>query len=234
MASLIVVSSCVKTIQEALSSLSPPPLSISSSVSERSVTVVHSDDLKTEMIKEALEDAGFDLISALPSDNFNVEVPPARKSSESARKKDKHAEHCTLCRQDSMSAELGARSNDDHGYDGPLRITMSVGGMTCAACVATITEMVSPLEDVTDVSVDLIGKSSTVTVARRDLIQTVIDTIEDCGFECVVMVTKPLENTSQKVAGGVRTVSLRIGGMFSRYAVAKRECRSCHRADSYA
>ncbi|TBU32916.1 hypothetical protein BD311DRAFT_610938, partial [Dichomitus squalens] len=59
--------SCVKTIQDALASLSPPPSSVDVSIVTQSVTVQHPRALSPSMLKAAIDEAGFD-ISATPSE----------------------------------------------------------------------------------------------------------------------------------------------------------------------
>jgi P-type Cu+ transporter len=48
--------------------------------------------------------------------------------------------------------------------DGLLHVTLSVSEMTCPACPSTIIQLLSELEGVTDVSVDLIGNSASMVV----------------------------------------------------------------------
>ena len=100
--------------------------------------------------------------------------------------------------------------------DGPLRVTLSVGGMTCAACSSTVTRLLSEQEGVTDVSVNLIGNSASVVVKSKELITGVQDVIESAGFDASVVSVEPLQVTPNvtEVVQGQRTVALRIEGMF--------------------
>ena len=41
--------------------------------------------------------------------------------------------------------------------EGPLRVELSVDGMTCASCVATVTRLLSELPGCSEVSVNLLG-----------------------------------------------------------------------------
>ncbi|KIJ11796.1 hypothetical protein PAXINDRAFT_43583, partial [Paxillus involutus ATCC 200175] len=66
-------------------------------------------------------------------------------------------------------------------------ITLSVGGMTCSSCVATITEMLSQLPGVFEVVVNLLSNSATLVVEKKSLISSVTETIDDCGFEAEVI-----------------------------------------------
>lgn len=99
--------------------------------------------------------------------------------------------------------------------DGPLHVSLSVGGMTCAACSSTVTRLLSEQEGVTDVSVNLIGNSASLVVGSKQLLPTVQDIIESAGFEASVVNMEPVGATpnTEEVARGQRTVDLRIEGM---------------------
>jgi copper chaperone CopZ len=66
--------------------------------------------------------------------------------------------------------------------------TVTVTGMTCEHCVASVTEEVSELAGVTDVTVDLVpGGSSSVTVTSDHRIddQALRGAIAEAGYEVV-------------------------------------------------
>ncbi|KAI0268210.1 Cu-transporting P-type ATPase [Gloeopeniophorella convolvens] len=77
--------------------------------------------------------------------------------------------------------------------DGPLNISLSIGGMTCASCSSTITRLLSELQGVTDVSVNLIGNSAALVVQSKDLLPEVQETIESAGYEVSVVDIKPVK-----------------------------------------
>ena len=102
--------------------------------------------------------------------------------------------------------------------DGPLRVSLSIGGMTCASCPATISRLLSELGGVTEVSVSLMGSSATLVVERRNLISEVQDVIDCAGYEVSVVKVesesvKAIPDAS-RTSWGQRTVALRIEGMF--------------------
>lgn len=72
--------------------------------------------------------------------------------------------------------------------------TYPVVGMTCAHCVNTVTEEVSAVDGVTDVSVDLVpGGTSTVTVTStspiaRDAIAAAVD---EAGYQLADGTVRP-------------------------------------------
>ncbi|OCH90972.1 hypothetical protein OBBRIDRAFT_695497, partial [Obba rivulosa] len=92
-------SSCVHTIQETLSGLSPPPLEVDVSIVTQTVTVRHPPELSPIAIKVALDEAGFD-IAATPTDEV-IDGPPSsfsrslsHLSTLLAGKLRKHVEQC--------------------------------------------------------------------------------------------------------------------------------------------
>jgi Cu+-exporting ATPase len=103
--------------------------------------------------------------------------------------------------------------------DGPLRLALSIGGMTCSACSSTITRLLSEQEGVTDVSVNLIGFSASLVVDSKELIPKVQEVIESAGYEASVVSMEPIKLTSDisETVQKQRTVALRIEGMFCEY-----------------
>lgn len=100
--------------------------------------------------------------------------------------------------------------------DGPLHLTLSIGGMTCAACSSTVTQLLSEEEGVTDVSVNLMGNSATLVVKSKELIAVVKEVIESAGYDASLVGAEPLQATpdAMEIVHGQRTVALRIEGMF--------------------
>lgn len=98
----------------------------------------------------------------------------------------------------------------------PSALQLAVGGMTCVACVRAITEAVSEIEGVSEISVNQLGKSASVVVARNALVDSVVTLIEDIGYECQVVSITPI-----KTADGsgeidtTRTVALEFKEMRS-------------------
>jgi copper ion binding protein len=62
-----------------------------------------------------------------------------------------------------------------------MSLHLRVEGMSCAHCVASITEAVTPLPGVTGVAVDL--QAGAVTVSGEPDEAAVVDAIEDCGYD---------------------------------------------------
>ncbi|KAG1892472.1 heavy metal translocatin [Suillus subluteus] len=169
-------------------------------------------------------------------------------------KRRKHIQHCSLCQEaaaillnDTVSPLL--QGNTGHLYSNSIPptdcysledpewslnkagiddvahlVTLSVGGMTCSSCSGTITEMVSQLPGISEVVVNLLNNSATVTVARKDLVGSVTKTIDDCGFEVDVIKIEPLiplTSTNNATTTGPRKLSLRVDGMYCQHCPAK-------------
>jgi copper chaperone CopZ len=101
----------------------------------------------------------------------------------------------------------------EHG--GPYDLLLSVGGMTCAACTSTVTRLLSEIGGVSNVAVDLIGHSAKLTIEEKNLVEVVVETIEDSGYDADVVKTQPCSNKT--VDGNLvapRAISLRVDGMF--------------------
>ncbi|OJA14676.1 hypothetical protein AZE42_02391, partial [Rhizopogon vesiculosus] len=257
-------SSCVRTINGVLSSLSPPPTRVDVSIIHQSVTVEHDRTTSGCTIKSMLEDAGFDISDPDHSPSQPETLPSfmAGKSTILSDKLRNHIQQCLSCHEaralgnavplllrgnvgspssnsvrptDYSMLERSAKdpsashlsigpSHDVSSDDVPHLITLSVGGMTCSSCSGTITEMVSQLPGISEVVISLLSNSATVVVDRRDLVGSVTETIEDCGF--VVNVIKiepliPLTSKSDTATMGPRTLLIRVGGMYCQHCPAK-------------
>jgi copper chaperone CopZ len=99
---------------------------------------------------------------------------------------------------------------------GLFRVTLSVGGMTCSSCSGSITKTVSDLQGVSEVAVSLLSNSATVIVDHKQLVEVVVGAVEDCGFEAEVITVTQLNSLDENSISGLRTVALRIDGMFCR------------------
>jgi Cu+-exporting ATPase len=115
----------------------------------------------------------------------------------------------------------------DGGPPSLCQVQLSVGGMTCAVCVGAVTDAVSEIEGVSDVSVDLFGKSASAIVTRPELAHAISERIEEAGFECEVIRVDAMvsinargsrtsENSSVTDAQvAARVVDIQVNGMYS-------------------
>lgn len=239
--------SCVSTINKVLFSLSPPPTRVDISIVHQSVTVGHALTIHRHTIQSMLEDAGFDVSDPAseqrPSQQMSSThsekrqkhlqqcsscqevaatalegiVPPLlwrNVSSNSVSPID-----CSMLEKDKESSPRPSHEVDVD--DIPHLVTLSVGGMTCSACPSTITEMVSQLPGISEVVVSLLNHSATIVVARRDLVGSVTEAIDDCGYEVDVIKVEPLVPSTSESPAGPRNLSLRIDGMYCQNCPVK-------------
>lgn len=85
--------------------------------------------------------------------------------------------------------------------------------MTCAACSNTITRLLSEVNGVSDVVVDLMGHSARVVVESQKLTSIVVETIEDAGFDAEVVKVEP-KNKKATRDTATRTITLKVDGMY--------------------
>jgi Cu+-exporting ATPase len=203
--------SCVPTIKTTLSSLTPTPSVVDVSVVSQCVTVQHSTLLPREAIESSLYLAGFDLASK-PT---NLHPLPQAFLADRIRK---HVEQCAACAQD-LTENTGEKSglssdgllvnsgpplaNAFESEDATAAIThspspsltqvqLSIGGMTCASCVTTITRAAVDIQGVSDVNVDLLGKSASAIVMQPELVDDIVKRVEEIGYECTVVLVEPV------------------------------------------
>jgi Cu+-exporting ATPase len=109
--------------------------------------------------------------------------------------------------------KASTNKNPNESPDVPSAVQLAVGGMTCIACVRTLTDAVSELEGVSEISVNLLGKSASVVVARTAIVDSMVTLIKDIGYECQLIAIMPIK--SADASGRVektRTVALEIKG----------------------
>jgi copper chaperone CopZ len=92
-----------------------------------------------------------------------------------------------------------------------IAVRLAVGGMTCVACARAITEALSKLEGVSDISVNQVGKSASAVVTAADIVESITTVIEDIGYECKVISVTPV--VAVGTSGQERTVALEFKGM---------------------
>lgn len=112
--------------------------------------------------------------------------------------------------------EKDSTNNPNESSDAPSAVQLAVGGMTCVACVRTITDAVSELEGVSEISVNLLGNSASTVVARTALVDSMVTLIKDIGYECQVISIVPIKSADASgLVKKTRTVALEIKGMQS-------------------
>ncbi|KAL1900449.1 hypothetical protein Cpir12675_000916 [Ceratocystis pirilliformis] len=101
------------------------------------------------------------------------------------------------------------------------RVTLAIGGMTCAVCVNTITNELKKREFIENASVALVSNSATVVIADESYKQTVVNAIEDLGYDATVdsveRISPHNESPDRKLLTNIRTVEIRVDGMFCQH-----------------
>ena len=229
-----------------MSRLSINPDSITVSAAEQTVNVVSPPHVSRPQIYAALYDAGFEVeiesgdnpLSASGSSWLSVAI-------ESRKRKQQHLRTCEACKSKnhsksfksllpSLSPLVVDRSPEPY-IDEPLhsvssiplqsnsyRVSFSIGGMTCAACVNAIMDALKDKPGVSEMRVDLLGKSGSAFVTQQDLGDEIKDMIETIGYECELVA---VERVSERFPGApdAHRALLSIGGM---------TCSSCESAIS--
>lgn len=220
--------SCVNTIQDILCTLTPPPHSIDISVVLQSVRVQHDPELGKETIELAIENAGFDIGFSTPKVSRVATKQESFSQSTSslfAVKQRKHVAQCSFCQSGKTHVNaitevpisegvqgVPKNSKDPTREEDPVALTLSIGGMTCAACSNTLTRLLSEVDGVSKAVVDLISHSARIVVKSQKVNPAVIETIEDAGFDAEIVRVEPLaKGPAQETAA--RTISLQVDGM---------------------
>ena len=117
-----------------------------------------------------------------------------------------------------IPAEAAETSQSQASDEFTARI--SIGGMSCAACVNSVTAAVQQLDCVKEVSVNLLTNSATVLfIGPRENVDIVTESIEDIGFEAFTdeVTLVPRATTPQQAQTG----------FVSEIAITGMTCGSC-------
>lgn len=151
--------------------------------------------------------------------------PKRAKAWAAIRRRDKHLD---VEKQDSSGTLVDEakpkESSDQADVDAQLPAAqefgeytagLSIGGMTCASCSGSITKELEGLDFVTNVNINLLTNSGTVTYhGPKENNNKIVESIEDIGYEASVDEIKPLSATSRpKPVSNTFVASLSIEGM---------------------
>src|SRR5258708_16740087 len=96
-------------------------------------------------------------------------------------------EHCVACQKSNEKVELSEDVIVTIPEAQKFTASLSITGMTCAACILSINEGVQELKFLEDVSVSLLTNSATITFASsKDNIDEIRERIDDRGYGCHV------------------------------------------------
>lgn len=103
------------------------------------------------------------------------------------RQDEKHLDHCVLCQKANEKAETSQDVIVTIPEAQMFTATLSITGMTCAACILSINEGMQGLQFLTDVSVSLLTNSATVAfTGPKDNVDQIVERTEDRGYDCHV------------------------------------------------
>lgn len=232
------------------------------SIVSQSVTVEHTPELGVGAIKQALDEAGFDLVTTPQFESLRIHRPSTHFTDWVKRKREKHAEQCLLCKQETKPEARAGNSDmlachadpfvkvpsrvdtlnldasvekttytenegpgrNTHRDSGPYNATFAIGGMTCASCTANVTELTSSIPGVSNVVINLLGKSASATLKERGLVDSFIENVEDGGYDCDLISIEPVKmQTTPKDRSkleGPFAATFSIGGMTCASCVA--------------
>lgn len=113
---------------------------------------------------------------------------------------------------DSTVNQIVIGGKDEKEY----RVVLTVEGMTCASCVKAVEEQIANVlqengikQDSSsgDLSVNLLLHSAVVILPNKQLINKIVDSVEEAGFECRLIEALPVERTINSkvtvVLGGI-------------------------------
>ncbi|KAI1636841.1 heavy metal translocatin [Biscogniauxia mediterranea] len=120
-----------------------------------------------------------------------------------------------------MTSKSSTPDEDERPVSSPYsqswRVSLAVAGMTCAACVNTITDELNKKEWITNITVNLISNSATVDfIGEKTKADQIVEAIKDLGYDA---------NLDQVLATGEdagldkqeRTVEIRIDGIYCEH-----------------
>jgi P-type Cu+ transporter len=114
---------------------------------------------------------------------------------------------------DESHSAKGSEKSSAYVSGHSVAVRLAVGGMTCVACARAITDALSKLEGVSDISVNQVGKSASAIVTAADLVESIAMVIEDIGYECKIISVTPV--VAVETSGRRRTVALEFKDMES-------------------
>ncbi|KAH8830780.1 heavy metal translocatin [Flagelloscypha sp. PMI_526] len=98
--------------------------------------------------------------------------------------------------------------------------TLSIGGMTCSACVHTLSDLLAKVDGVTQVKVSLVDNSATLILENSKVADTLTEVVENAGYDCTIASLEPFVEPSTSVVTK-RTVPILVEGMFCRHCPDK-------------
>jgi P-type Cu+ transporter len=193
------------------------------------VRIIHESALQLSQFQHSLLNAGFNIRVESSGASKDIMNESRRNAEVLHGKSGAHEQYCRLCSKDNMRDVVPDRGVLDvdgstsaildndlaTAYD-RYKLTLAIGGMTCASCSRTITEVVTSIPGVREVSISLIENSGACILDDDKLAQLVCNTISDCGYEAQIVSIGPDSRImSATVKTPTRTVPFKVDGISS-------------------
>uniref|UniRef100_A0A9P3BHE0 HMA domain-containing protein n=1 Tax=Aspergillus pseudoviridinutans TaxID=1517512 RepID=A0A9P3BHE0_9EURO len=182
------------------------------SASENRRHIVNCDACRREELERQTAVAADTSKEAAASTNGKAQSPAHRF----AGARDSSDVESLVSRKSLADASSSTIGNDTQQVPPPddkeFNARISIGGMSCASCVNTITKEVQQLDFVREVTVNLLTNSATLlyTGPQRN-IDKIVDLIEDIGYEASVDEIEPVVATAPSASAYLAEIA--IGGM---------------------
>ncbi|CRG88247.1 hypothetical protein PISL3812_05275 [Talaromyces islandicus] len=98
----------------------------------------------------------------------------------------------------------------------PVRVTVSIVGMTCGTCVGKISEALEAHPWSQSVDISLLSNSATITLSDKGRVKDIIESIKEIGYEATVEKVEELKDSqpiSEKRSSDIYRASYSISGM---------------------
>lgn len=99
------------------------------------------------------------------------------------------------------------------------QVVYAVEGMTCAACVSNITNVLQHHSWIEDVNVNLLANSATIRFKGKDHLDQIKETIEDAGYDATLDNLAKLGEDHEEVTH--RAVTVRIDGIYCHHCLPR-------------
>ncbi|XP_044719132.1 e1-E2 ATPase domain-containing protein [Hirsutella rhossiliensis] len=110
-----------------------------------------------------------------------------------------------------------------------LRATVSVGGMTCAVCVNTITNEVQKHPWISKITVNLVSNSASVDFTDPSRAKDIVEAISDLGYDAIL--DKVVDLNQHRQSADEREVEIKVDGIFC-HRCPDRICQTLRNLDS--
>ncbi|KAF9364510.1 hypothetical protein BGX34_001281 [Mortierella sp. NVP85] len=204
--------SCVNAITSVLSS-SPGVKDVKVSLKENQAVVEYEPtEISAAQIKEAIEDCGFEVpidTDTLPSASpLNVTstgtTAPSSSSSSSCKGRSSTTQtQAPISSSCSSSSSKPVSKAINHSSNQSIKTaTLSIQGMTCASCVASIENGLKDTPGLVSIKVALLAERGTIEyIEGQTTPRDIADIIDDMGFEASPIVERRQDTVDLQVHG---------------------------------